>query len=109
MMARPDFTTFPPTRNFDLIVTVGDNDSRLRSGMSATARIELERMNDVLVVPAAAVFQHGDGPVAYVVNGSGVEAHLLKVLRRGRDQVAIASGVREGDRIALKEPEETAR
>jgi hypothetical protein len=28
------------------------------------------------------------------------------VLRRGRDQIAIASGVNEGDRVALKEPDQ---
>src|SRR5262249_6439919 len=59
LMSRPDFTQFPPTRNFDLVVGLTDNDSRLRSGMSATARIELERLNGVLVVPATAVFQRG--------------------------------------------------
>jgi hypothetical protein len=28
------------------------------------------------------------------------------VLRRGRDQVAIASGVSEGERVALREPDQ---
>jgi len=105
LIARPDFTQFPPTRNFDLIVALSDNDPRLRSGMSATARIEVERLNGVLVVPSAAVFQRGGASTVYVVNGSGAEARRVKVLRRGRDQVAIASGVVEGNRVALKEPE----
>src|SRR5262245_51826498 len=107
MMARPDFTTFPPTRNFDLILTVVDNDARLRSGMSATARIEMTRINNVVVVPSAAVFQRSGSPTAFVVakNGS-VETRTVKVLRRGRDQVAIADGLREGERVALKMPED---
>jgi len=105
LIARPDFTQFPPTRNFDLIVALSDNDPRLRSGMSATARIEVERLSGVLVVPAAAVFQSGGASTVYVVNRSGAEARRVKLLRRGRDQVAIASGVGEGDRVALKEPE----
>ena len=119
MMARPDFTTFPPTRNFDLTVSVGDNDPRLRSGMSASARVEMERLNNVIVVPSAAVFQRGGSAVAYVVNGAAVEARTVKVLRRGRDQVALApaegsaktggTGLREGERVALKEPEEAVR
>ena len=109
MMARPDFTTFPPTRNFDLVVGVVDNDPRLRSGMSATARVEMERLNNVIVVPSAAVFQRTGGPVAYVVKGAAVEARAVKVLRRGRDQIAIAGGLRDGERIALKEPEEAVR
>jgi hypothetical protein len=33
----------------------------------------------------------------------------VKVLRRGRDQIALADGLREGERISLKEPEEALR
>jgi hypothetical protein len=32
----------------------------------------------------------------------------VTVLRRGRDQIAIASGVGEGDRVSLKEEQEGA-
>jgi HlyD family secretion protein len=109
MMARPDFTTFPPTRNFDLTVNVGDNDARLRSGMSATARVEMDRLANTLVVPAAAIFQRGGGAVAYVVKGGAIETRTVKILRRGRDQVALAGGVAEGERVALKEPDEAAK
>jgi multidrug efflux pump subunit AcrA (membrane-fusion protein) len=110
LMSRPDFTQFPPTRNFDLIVGLADNDARLRSGMSATARIELDRLNDVLVVPAAAVFQRAGAPTVYEIDGSAVVPRRVSILRRGRDQIAIASGVQERARIALKDPEvEAAR
>jgi HlyD family secretion protein len=109
MMARPDFTTFPPTRNFDLTVTVGDNDPRLRSGMSASARVEMDRLSNAIVVPAAAVFQRGGSAVAYVVTNRAVEVRTVKVLRRGRDQIAIAGGLREGERVALKEPEDAVK
>jgi HlyD family secretion protein len=105
LIARPDFTQFPPTRNFDLVVTLSDNDARLRSGMSATARIEVERLTDVLVVPAAAVFRRGGASTVYVVDGANATPRRVNVLRRGRDQAAIATGVAEGERIALKEPD----
>jgi multidrug efflux pump subunit AcrA (membrane-fusion protein) len=105
LMSRPDFTQFPPTRNFDLIVGLADNDARLRSGMSATARIELERLNDVLVVPAAGVFQRAGAPTVFEIDGSSVVPRRVSILRRGRDQIAIASGVQERARIALKDPD----
>jgi HlyD family secretion protein len=109
LMSRPDFAQFPPTRNFDLVVGLSDNDPRLRSGMSATARVELERLNDVLVVPAAAVFQRGGAPTVYEIAGSTVVPRRVSILRRGRDQIAIAEGVKEHARISLKDPElETA-
>jgi HlyD family secretion protein len=105
LMSRPDFTQFPPTRNFDLIVGLTDNDPRLRSGMSANARIELERLNDVLVVPAAAVFQRAGAATVYEIDGSSVVPRRVSILRRGREQIAIATGVNEHAVIALKDPE----
>lgn len=104
VVAKPDFTTWPPVRNFDIVVALADSDPRLRSGMSASARIELDRLPDVLVVPTGAMFQRGSETVVYVVNGTAVDARPVSVLRRGRDQIALASGVREGERISLKEP-----
>jgi multidrug efflux pump subunit AcrA (membrane-fusion protein) len=106
VVAKPDFTTWPPVRNFDLVVALSDSDSRLRSGMSASARVELDRLPNVLVVPTGAVFQRGAATIVYIVNRGDVESRQVTVLRRGRDQIAIASGVGEGDRVSLKEPEQ---
>ena len=106
VVAKPDFTTWPPVRNFDVVVALSDSDPRLRSGMSASARVELDRLADVLVVPTGAVFQRGAATVVYVVDRGATESRPVTVLRRGRDQIAIASGVRENERVALKEPEQ---
>jgi HlyD family secretion protein len=106
VVAKPDFTTWPPVRNFDVVVSLPDSDPRLRSGMSASARVELDRLPAVLVVPIGAVFQRGSATVVYVVRRGVIEARPITVLRRGRDQAAIASGVSEGERVALKEPEQ---
>lgn len=106
VVAKPDFTTWPPIRNFDVVVALSDADPRLRSGMSASARVELDRLPGVLVVPTGAVFQSGPATVVYIVDRGTVAARPVTVLRRGRDQVAIASGVSEGERVALKEPEQ---
>jgi HlyD family secretion protein len=106
VVAKPDFTTWPPVRNFDLVIALSDSDPRLRSGMSASARVELDRLADVLVVPTGAVFQKGAATVVYVVNGRAIETRSVNVLRRGRDQIAVASGVSDGERITLKEPEQ---
>ncbi len=106
VVAKPDFTTWPPVRNFDVVVSLPDSDPRLRSGMSATARVALDQLPAVLVVPTGAVFQRGPATLVYVVRRGAVESRPITVLRRGRDQVAIASGVAEGERVALKQPEQ---
>ncbi len=105
VVAKPDFTTWPPVRNFDVVVSLPDSDPRLRSGMSASARVELDRLPSVLVVPTGAVFQSGPATVVYVLHRGTIESRSVTVLRRGRDQIAIASGINEGERVALKEPE----
>jgi hypothetical protein len=104
VVAKPDFSSWPPARNFDLVIAIGDADERLRSGMSASARLEIERLPDVLLLPAGAIFQRGASTVAYVISGGAMETRPVMVLRRGRDQVAVASGLREGDRVSLREP-----
>jgi len=109
MMAKPDFRSWPPTRNFDVIVTLKETDANLRPGMSAGARVELEHLPGVLLVPTTAVFQRGRAFTAYVVNGASIDARTVTVLRRGRDQIAIAAGLREGERVATKDPEAEAQ
>jgi RND family efflux transporter MFP subunit len=108
MMAKPDFRSWPPTRNFDVIVTLKDLDANLRPGMSADARVELEHLPGVLLVPSAAIFQRGRTFTAYVVNGLSIDARTVTILRRGREQVAIAAGLREGERVATRDPEAEA-
>jgi multidrug efflux pump subunit AcrA (membrane-fusion protein) len=111
VVAKPDFSSWPPARNFDLVIAIADGDERLRSGMSASARVELDRLPGVLLLPSGAIFPRGGGTVAYVVSGGTTESRPVMVLRRGREQVALASGLREGERVSLREPDaaETAR
>ena len=60
LLAKLDLSAgFPPKRNFDLTLTLDDPGERLRPGMSATARIEVDRLDDALKMPAAAVFTVG--------------------------------------------------
>jgi RND family efflux transporter MFP subunit len=101
LVATPDFTTFPPVRNFDVAVTLSESDQRLRSGMSASARIELDRLDDALIVPATAVSERdGQAYVLVVTNGS-LQERPVTLQRRGRERIAIASGIAPGDRIAV--------
>lgn len=109
VLARVDFSSgWPPPRNFDLKLAITDRDSRLRPGMSATARVAVGTLPRVILVPAEAVFVVDGRPVIYKQQRSGFEPIVVNVLRRGRDQIALASGVAAGDRIALKKPAEQA-
>jgi HlyD family secretion protein len=107
VLARPDFTTgFPPGRNFDMKITVDRADPRLRPGMSATARVAVGRVDNATLVPASAVFTVDGQSVVYKLAGRSFERTVIKVLRRGRELVAVQAGVAPGDVVALVDPTE---
>jgi HlyD family secretion protein len=108
IVAKPDFTSFPPVRNFDISVAMSETDKRIRSGMSATAIIELDELPNVIVVPETAVFTREGATVVYVVDGRSVQRRTVTVARRSRDRVAIRGGLEPGERVALRDPEREA-
>lgn len=104
IVAKPDFTSYPPTRNFDVSVALDESDPRVRSGMSATALIALDELPNVIVVPDTAVFAKDGTSVVYLIEGRSIEPRVVTIARRSRDRIALTGGVRAGDRIALSDP-----
>ena len=106
VLARVDFSSgWPPVRNFDLGLVLEDRDPKIRPGMTATARIAADRMPNVTLVPAEAIFQKDGRPVVYRLNGSKFDEQSIEIARRGREQAAVSSGVQPGDKLAVRRPE----
>ncbi|HEX4566269.1 MAG TPA: efflux RND transporter periplasmic adaptor subunit [Vicinamibacterales bacterium] len=106
VLARVDFSSgWPPVRNFDLGLVLQDRDPRVRPGMTATARIAADRLPNVTLVPAEAIFQHNGRPIVYRLRGSKFDEQPIEIVRRGREQAAVGSGVDPGDRLASHRPE----
>jgi HlyD family secretion protein len=109
LLAFADFLrSYPPAKEFDLRFAIEDPDARLRPGMTAVARIAVGRLPDVLLVPAAAVTVHEGRDVVYRVGRRALEPVPVEVLRRGRDQAAVAGAIEPGDRVSLTPPEAAA-
>jgi HlyD family secretion protein len=105
VLARVDFSSgWPPTRNFHLNLILVDADPKIRPGMTAVARIAVERVPDVVLVPAESLFQRDGAPIVYRLNGAAFDETRVDVKRRGREQAIIAEGVSAGDRIAVRRP-----
>jgi multidrug efflux pump subunit AcrA (membrane-fusion protein) len=104
VLARADFSSWPPTRLFDLGLILVDVDPKIRPNMSAVARIATDRVPDVVLVPSETVFQRDGYPVVYKLDGSEFVEQRVEVQRRGREQAIIASGVQPGDQIATRRP-----
>jgi len=106
VLARVDFSSgWPPVRNFDLGLVLEDRDPRIRPGMTATARIAADRLPNVTLIPAETIFQKDGRPVVYLVRGSKFDEVSIEITRRGREQAAVSSGVKPGDRLAIRRPD----
>ncbi len=108
-LAKADFTSWPPPRNFDVTVALDETDERLRPGMTATIRIATETLNDMLIVPPQAVFSVGGADVVYVIGKGAPERRGITIERRNADRVAIRTGLEPGERVALQDPTLEAR
>jgi RND family efflux transporter MFP subunit len=103
-LAKLDFSGWPFPRNFDVSVQLDQADSRVRPGMSATARVAVEKLPACILVPPEATFQKFGKTVAYVLSGSRFQEREILVAKRGESQVAVARGLKPGERVALKDP-----
>jgi multidrug resistance efflux pump len=104
-LARVDFSNWPPQRNFEMVVKLDQMDARLRPGMNTTVRVAVDRVADVVLIPARAVFQKNGRSVAYVSRSrGGWDERLVQFARRGQEQLVVREGIRPGERVALKDP-----
>lgn len=109
VLAKVDFSSWPPTKNFALNLAFQDADQRLRPGMSAAARIAVGRLPDMLMVPSEAVFIVDGRPSVYLLKGRKYEPVTVEIVRRGREQIAVKAPLKPGDRVALTRPDDDAK
>lgn len=103
-LAKPDYSSWPPTRNFDVEVQLLEKDPRLRPGMTASPRIAVDRLADAMIVNAESVFQKAGRTVVYVLKDGKFEEREVVIARRSGTQVAVGRGLRAGERIARVDP-----
>jgi multidrug efflux pump subunit AcrA (membrane-fusion protein) len=103
-LAKVDFSGWPFPRNFDVSAQLDQADARVHPGMSATARVAVEKLPDCILIPPEATFQKFGKTVAYVLSGSSFQQRDILVAKRGESQVAVARGLKPGERVALKDP-----
>ena len=106
VLAKVDFSSgWPPAKNFDLNLVFLDVDSRMRPGMTAVARIATQRVPDVVLVPAEAIFQRDGAPIVYKLDGSMFVETPVTIRKRGKEQSIVDQGVQAGDQIATRRPQ----
>jgi len=107
-LAKPDFSGWPPIKNFDVTLTLDQEDPRLRPGMSANADVTVARTPGATLIPSEGLFLKSGRSVVYLfvpgTFGTHFEEREVTAGRRGKGQVEILKGLQPGERIALKDP-----
>lgn len=82
---------------------------RMRPGMRFRGSVEIERLEEVLVVPSHAVFLTSEGPVVFRGTLFGHEKVPVRLGRRNDEVVQVVEGLEPGDRVAERNLERRER
>jgi len=102
-LARPDYTSWPPPRNFDVMIDLDTPDPRLKPGMTTAVRVAIDTLPNAILIPTRALIQTDGQPIVYVVSRGNVERRPVTVARRGQKEIAIAKGLQRGERVVTGE------
>lgn len=89
---------------FQVQILLQESDTRLRPGMTARVEILVDRFENVLYAPLEGVFEKTGRKVCYVVEGKSAAEHSVRVGKFNDDVIIIEDGLREGERIYLRDP-----
>ena len=96
------------TRAFPFEAAVPNGDAALKPGTFARVHVESGKVDDVLTLPYAALqYRYGVNRV-FVVTGDRLAMRELQVGERLGDRIEVASGVKEGERVAITDVETLA-
>jgi membrane fusion protein (multidrug efflux system) len=98
----------PATRNVQVQATFANADGRLRPGMFVQAQVVLSAASPIVALPASAISYAPYGDSVFVVadleapnsqSYRGVRQQFVKLGGARGDQVAVVSGVKEGEEV----------
>ena len=99
-------TTGPPwDRHFDTKITIDNPAPELRPGMNVRLLITTEVMKSVLWLPAQALFEADNRKFVYAESAGSYSRTEVKLLRSSESRVVV-EGLREGQLVALANPEQ---
>ncbi len=101
----PEATPKNSVKGFQVQALIINPSPQLRPGMTVNITVPIDRADDVVSVPIAAVFKgEGNSKIVYVRNGETPEKRSVKVGLTNVDYVQILTGLTEGEEILLVEP-----
>jgi len=96
-------------RRIPVRVRLENADSRVIPDLSASADVVTGAPAEGLIVPREAVSEAEGKPVVYVKEGDTFQAHPVEIATSTNTQVAVISGLSEGQEVALQPPAAAGR
>ena len=91
-------------RTIPVNIAIQSSDPRLIPDLSASANVDIETRQNTLAIPQEAVFGELGKPTVYVKQGTQFVARQVQLGPKNNTQVAVVSGLKTGDEVALQQP-----
>ncbi|MFD1532812.1 efflux RND transporter periplasmic adaptor subunit [Pseudonocardia aurantiaca] len=92
--------------SYDATIVLDELDPRLEDGQTAAVQVVVDKRDDVLVVPNAALLQSGQTGVVTVVDRDGAHRQVQVELGLAGDSVTqVISGLEKGQEVVVAQPE----
>ena len=99
-------TTGPPwDRRFEARISLDRAAPELRPGMTSNLVITVETLENVLWIPAQALFESDGRTFVYTRGPGGFVPHDVALVRRSESQ-AVITGIKEGEIVAMSNPDQ---
>ena len=99
----PDTATWD--RRFEARISLLQAAPELRPGMTSNLVITVETLDNVLWIPAQALFESDGRTFVYARGPTGFVPHDVALVRRSESQTVI-TGIREGEIVAMSNPDQ---
>jgi multidrug resistance efflux pump len=93
-----------PVKYFETTLSLKTEPARMSPGQRVRAMIVLEQVEGVIAIPRGALFEKDGRRVVYRHEGGRFVPVEVTVGRNSASRVVVEKGIREGDRVALRDP-----
>ena len=100
-VARMSTVLDPASRTMRIELDVSNLDRRLRPGMTAKVSLELQRIENALTVPVAAVRAQGQERAVFFVEGGSAKRRIVKTGLESPEWIQVVEGLRGEEEVVV--------
>lgn len=91
----------PVTRTYKVRISLLNPPAEMKLGMTAAVTVLGNNSQQTVSIPLAAMYQTGDTPAVWIVNGNTITLRPVKTGNFGDGIVQLREGLQQGDRIVI--------